>query len=188
MGLKTFSSLQITLRSMSQIVLPDVYVPGARTDADRTVHVNDFAVQASLGTVAPSATKEPVEILAREIVIPGGGTIDLDLSDAPIVGAIDTGAPAASEDLTGLTLLYMELHTADGNTGALTIAPAAANGYKLFGTGADDGVVLPKGAHLALYNAVGLLPTIGAAAKLVTFSGTVGDIANVVMVFDTPPP
>jgi hypothetical protein len=181
MGLKEFTNLQITIKSASQVVLPDVYVPGARSNAEQTVYLNDFAVQESL---TPTTTPAPVAVLAETVVIPGGGSYSLDLTAAKIVGAVSGTDPAATEDLTGKKLMYMELHTDPDNAAVVNIAPAAANGYDLFGAGLTDGIDLPADSHMSFYCKDSSLPDVAAADLGITISGTAADIITVVMVFE----
>lgn len=181
MGLKEFTNLQIAIKSASQVVLPDVFVPGAKSNAEQTVHLNDFAVQDSL---TPTTTPAPVAVLAESITIPGGGSYSLDLTAAKIVGAVTGGVPSSTEDLTGKKLMYLELHTAAANAAVITVAPAAANGYDLFGAAITQGVKLPANSHLAMYVKNSGLPDVAAADLGITFTGTAADKIDVVMVFE----
>lgn len=181
MGLKSFTNMQITLRSQSQVVLPDSYVPGSSSDDKQTVHVDDYKVQDSLRS---TSTPAPTELLSREITI-AGGAVEIDLTNAKIVGAVDGGGdPAATEDLTGAKVFYLELHTDSGNAAAINVAPSASNGYELFGSGNADGIDLPPDSHCVYYCKGSSLPDVSAAAKGITFTGTNGDVINVVIAFE----
>lgn len=184
MGLKSFTSLQLTMRSIAQVVLPDAYVPGAKTDSDQTVNVNDNAVQE---TLTSDTTPAPTEIMVKEVTIPGGGSQDIDLTAAPIIGALSGTSPAASEDITGKILTYLEIHTDDENSGSVTVAPGSSNGFPLFGASIADGVKLPADSHLAQYVKSGDGAEVGAAAKIVTVSGTAADVVTILMVFEDAP-
>lgn len=181
MGLKEFTNLQITMRSASQVVLPDVFVPGAKSNAEQTVYLNDFAVQDSL---TPTTTPAPVAVLAESVTLPGGGSYSLDLTAAKIVGAVSGGAPAASETLAGKKLMYVELHTPAAKTAAIVVAPAAANGYDLFGAGLADGVAIPPDSHLAFYVKSSALADVAAGDLGITFTGTAANKIDVVMAFE----
>lgn len=184
MGLKSFTSLQITMRSLAQVVLPDIYVPGARSDSDRTVNVNDNAVQA---TLTGDTTPAPTEIMVQEVTIGAGGSEDIDLTAAPIIGALSGGAPAASETLNTKILTYLEIHTDADNAAAVTIAPGSSNGFPLFGASIADGVKLPADGHLAQYVASGDGAVVGASAKIVNVAGTEDDVVTILMVFEDAP-
>lgn len=179
MGLKEFTNLQIGMKSASQVVLPDVYVPGAKSNAEQTVYMSDFAVQDSL---TPTTTPAPVAILAESVVIPGGGSYSLDLTAAKIVGALSGTAPAATEDLTGKKLFYIELHTGATNAAVVNVAAAGVNGYDLFGAGND--IDLPKNSHMTFYCKSSQLPDVAAADLGITISGTAADTIDIVLVFE----
>jgi len=182
MGLKSFTNLQVTMKSSSQVVLPDSYVPGSKADENQTVYVNDFSVQDSLKS---GDTPEPVEVLSQTVTIPAGGSYEIDLTAAKIVGAVDgNGDPDASEDLTGKKLMYIEVHARAANTAVINVAPSAADGYELFGSGNADGIDVPPDGHFAFYVKESSLDDAGASDHGITFSGTEDDICDVVMVFE----
>jgi len=182
MGLKSFTSLQVILKSISQVVLPDSYVPGSKSDQDQSVYVNDYAVQS---TFAAGDTPTPAEILTEEITIDGTGSYDIDLTAAKIVGAVDvSGDPAATEDLTGKKLCYLELHSGSANAGDITVKPGVSNGYPLFGASITQGVKVVPYAHLAMLIQASGLAAISATTKIITISGTTGDTLNIIAVFE----
>ena len=182
MGLKSFTSLQVTQNSVSQVVLPDAFVPGAKNDEDQTVYVNDYSIQASYGS---DDTPTPAEILVAEITIDGTGTEDIDLTAAAIVGAVDgSGNPAATEDLTGKKLCYLELHSGTSNAGDITVAPNGTNGYTLFGAAITQGIKLHADKHEQRFIRSSGADAVSATKKIVTITGTAGDTLNLVMVFE----
>jgi hypothetical protein len=180
MGLKAFTSLAITLKSLSQIVLPDKYVPGAAANQQQTVYVNDFAVEDALGS---GDSPEPAEICVLEETIDGTGSYNLDLTDAPIIGAVDgSGDPTATEDLTDKKLCYIEIHAGASNSGVITVGPGSSNGYDLFGSGNE--VEVPAGAHLVLYVTGSDLDAVGATDATIDFTGAEDDTFDAVLVFE----
>jgi len=182
MGLKSFTSLQIALKSISQVVLPDTYVRGSKSDQDQSVYVNDYAVQS---TFASGDSPTPAEVLTEEITLDGTGSYDIDLTAAKIVGAVDvSGDPAASEDLTAKKLCYLELHSGSSNAGDITVKPGSSNGYTLFGSAITQGVKVPPYSHLALLVQASGLAAISATVKVINVSGTTGDTLNLIAVFE----
>lgn len=182
MSLKSFTNFQVALKSVSQVVLPDSFVPGSKSDENQTVTVNDFAVSESLTS---SSTPVPAEILSDSVTIDGTGSHEIDLTDAAIVGAVDgSGDPAATEDLTGSQLFYIEIHTGSANAGVLTVGPSVSNGYTLFGTG--NSIDIPPNSHVNFYVKSSDLPAVSSTVKAITFAGTTGDTFDVVMTFEAP--
>ena len=182
MGLKEFTSLQIVIKSIAQLVLPDTYVPGANTNQDQTVFINEYAVN---DTLDEDSTPAPTELLVQEITIDGTLSEDIDLTAADIIGAVDgSGDPTKTEDLTGAKLFYIEAHAGTGNAGDITIAPGSSNGYDLFGSSIADGIKLPPGGHFSMYCVGSDLDDVGATDKIITISGAEDDTLNIILGFE----
>lgn len=132
-------------------------------------------------------TPTPLQVLAMEITI-AGGAVDVDLSAAEIVGALSGGDPANTEDLDGLKCMGFILSTlGQSNAAAVVVAPKAdATGYEgLFGASKSDGVEVPNNA-LRLYwdKDSGGIAVDNAGRKVITCSGTNGDILNLLLLFE----
>lgn len=168
----------ITQRILAQVFLPATSYPGAAYELDRKVAVTDFDLDAAHDD---TTTPAPAAAIVATLTIGGGGTVTLDLTAAPIIGAESGGAPAATEDLTGDRIYALKLETPADNSGTVTVAAAASNGYLLFGTGGS--LELPPGSHASLYSRS--LPTIAAAAKDIEFAGTSADTVSIVALTET---
>lgn len=170
------------IRNMISLVLPAGYSPGSSIASYRTVTIDDYGLEQTFDS---DNSPEPTAVVADELTI-GAGDTTIDLtSDAPVVGAVDgNGDPAASEDLTDYRMFFIQVETPSANTGNVTVKPAAANGYDLWGASNTQGVEFPPGTNLAFVNAGSDLPAVAAAAKDIVFSGTQDDVVRYSFAFE----
>ena len=105
----------------------------------------------------------------------------ISLTAAPLARDV-----AKTQDLTGKKLVAILLSAPVGNSNPITIAPAASNGYNLFG--ASGQVTLQPGeAIVKLYEsgATNNSPSVSGTAKDITISGTTGDEVEIIAYFGT---
>ena len=191
-------SAEVISAIVNVTVSGDVRVPETHTPGDRSTRTvqrvgadmaySDLLKYDSEQTDPDVTDPNPRAILRQTFSIPVGLTYELDLSLAPIEGAVSAGARALTEDLDGYKLLCMFFSTiradAGTNAGNITIKPTAANGYLLFGTGMADGVILTPDSILLKHHSSDDMPDIdNAAAYLIDFVGTENDEIEVVMLF-----
>lgn len=178
----TADSVKLVMQLLARlsVVLPDGYSGGAASQSSyRTVTLDDFGADVVLDG---DNTPTPTAVLAKSYEL-GAGDTTIDLTDAPIIGAEDgNGAPVDGEDLTGYKLQAVIVETPSDNAGDITIKPAAANGYPLWGT--SNEFDFPPRSNLGFLNQASELPDVGAATKDIVLSGTEGDVANLILVFE----
>lgn len=171
-------TLFIGLVQSGEITLPSGYAPAAASADDRQVTLNDYDREVALdGDTTPA----PTAVVAKEITIPAGGTETIDLTVAPVVGAVDVdGEPADNEDLTSKKLFAIVLETPSTNSGAITVAPGT-NGYDLFG--ASGQMTIQKDAHVIHLVESETMDAVGASDKAIDFTGAQGDEIRVLLYF-----
>ena len=146
-----------------------------------------------------NTTPKAVAVLRQRVLIPGGGTYTLDLETAAIEGATLAGVRATTEDLNGKKLLGMVIVTGvitrnagsvtwAANVGVMTIKPAAAGGYLLFGAAITQGIKLGVRSHFATFDVGDDYPAIvnsggGSPAHKIEFVGTAADKAEILFLF-----
>jgi len=122
-----------------------------------------------------SATTPPVTKHVAEEVDPGGSgaaTTTIDLTSF-------TDIEGETQDGTGLKVQVLRVRTPSTNTGDVTIGPALANPYQLFGTG--NSVELPPNSEMLL-RLTDELADVSATVKNVLISASGSDTAYVQMV------
>lgn len=172
--------LAALLKAVLTIVLPAGYAGSAASGASyRTLTLDDFGLDAVLDG---DNTPTPTAVVAGSYTI-GAGDTTIDLtSDAPVMGAVDgSGLPEASEDLTGKKLQAVIVETPTANAAAVTVKPAAANGYALWG--ATNEVDFLPHTNLMMVCQDSDQPAVAAGAKDIVLSGTQNDVINLILVF-----
>lgn len=140
------------------------------------------------GTVQSAGFDRSATRLTASTKPPVTRAVQLDLS------AAISGDPAGEEQIdlmdleglqdnfsaAGLKLQVLRLTCDPDNAGDVSIEPALANGYDLFGGG--NGVTVPAGGLLTMEFNDGA-PDVGAAARYIDIAGTAGDTVYLEMVF-----
>lgn len=167
--------LNISQRWQGTVILPESYVPPAVAEASRDVNVDDWALEGALDNCTA--------ILTAEVTIPGGGTYQLDLTAAPIIGAESAGVPSATESLAGKRLAGFLFRAPSTNAAPILVAPASTNGYLLFGAAITGGVKIESNDHWSRVVTGDTLPEVTASAKLIDLTGTAADVLQILMAF-----
>jgi len=126
-------------------------------------------------TSLTSSTTPPVTKHVAEEVDPAGSgaaTTTIDLTDFDDI-------EGETQDGTGLKVQILRVRTPSTNTGDVTIGPAGANPYQLFGTGTT--VTLPPDSEL-LFRLTDELADVSVTVKNVLISASGSDTAYVQMV------
>lgn len=185
MALTEFSQFDVALKLTARVVLPSGYNPGGTSNSNRIFSVGGWERVRSL-QASSDPDPEPAAIVTKEVTIGGGGTTDLDLTDAPIIGAVDgSGNPTDGEDLTDSKLMacfFSTLRSSGTNAAAVTVLPHATNGYALWGSGNE--VDIPADSTIGFFVENSSLPAVSSTAKVIQFSGTSGDKVRVILVFE----
>ena len=169
-------SVQVDLDLNGTEVLDAVDAPAASDEDKRTLKANGFGLSATLdASSTPAAEVGPI---VQEITI-GSGTTTIDLTAAPLQGE---GRVA---DCTGKKLIGYFFHADKDNSGDVTIAEGASNGYPLFGSGND--LVLGPGRQegAAVSGVASPYTAVASGDKTLDISGTSGDKLTVEMIFGT---
>jgi len=182
------TQLTVDLAILANVLKPEAHTPGdriARTAQNVGADVGHSAAYEYDSALTPPAddvtTPNARAVLRRKFTIPVGLTYQLDLTDAPIEAAQDgNDDPALTEDLTGYKLLCFAFKT-DDNSGAITVKPAAANGYDL--VGASSQIILETTDTYFRFCEGDTLDDVGASDRYIDFDGTEGDEIEVLMVF-----
>lgn len=182
--LSAFTSFQVIIASDALMVLPSGYNPSNNDAAANSIRANAWQRTEIL---VSSSTPVPKEFLSLDLTIDGTLSYELDLSDAPIVGAEDgSGNPTDGEDLDGHKLFYAEFSTirdSGANAGNITVKPSASNGYEIFG--ASNEIDIPPDTHVVFYNKASSLGDISNAGdRLITFEGAENDKIRVKLCFE----
>ena len=119
-----------------------------------------------------SGTTVPATVVAGFNTALSGGSGSIDLTSM-------TGTNGVSVDATGLKVQVIKVKAASDNSGALTLADGATNGYELAGNGWT--VALSPGQEVLLYGN-DATPDVGASAKTIDLSGTGTDDIDVIVV------
>ena len=183
------TSVDLTATASVSVIarLPQVYAPTAYATSRDIGGVS--AVWSFSELFNSNNSPEPTQVITLDETL-GGSDFELDLSAAPIVGAVDgSGDPAATEDLDGLRLMAWHFTTrrVDGvsNAAAIVMKPKAdATGYQLLGTGIADGVNLGVDMDdTEICKSSGKQLVDNAGRRVVSFSGTSGDKFRGILVF-----
>lgn len=156
------------------VILPAEEVYGTIDDSQREVGPVEFALNQSFDA---DNAPEPTGVVSVLVTIPATPFIvTIDFTDV-----LEVAASVAS-DLTGKRLMGFQFETGEANAAVVTVGPAAANGYALFGTGKD--IDLPAACNIAMLAQDGSLPEISATECNLQFEGSVeADTVNVLLLF-----
>lgn len=134
-----------------------------------------------------SGTSEPAvdgDVVDLSCTIPGGGTVDFDLTACP--AARDVTLEETNQ--TGRRLIAYCVKADRDNDDPIAIAAGATNGYNLFGSAGKHSFFPGQTAQCVFEeNAEAETPLVASDAKILRVSGTAGDSVNILMVFGTPP-
>lgn len=187
MALAEFTLLQVALSLKGRVALPTGYNPGGSANSNRTVSIDGWGIARSYDYAA-TPSPAPTTLITRDVTIGGGGTTDIDLSTAPIVGAVDgDGEPYDREDLTTggtkkLLACFFSTHRTTGTNAALvTIKPHGTDGYPLWGSG-NEVDLLPNAAICMECTNSGN-QAVNSTNKVIQFAGTAADKIRVILVF-----
>lgn len=130
------------------------------------------------GSTTPKVDAPPVD-LSHTL---SGASGTLDLTAIPL--ARDVGQ---NTDLTGKKLVALLIKAPTGNTGPITIADGATNGYLLFGDASGQVTLKPGEMIIKAYqlSSTQAHAAVGASAKTIDISGTSGDKIEALAVFGT---
>ncbi len=169
------TSITTRLAITSQEVLDSSEFPGASQSSDRTLRSSGFNVSATLDSTTTPAIEKPGAISEETI---GASATTLDLT------AIDVGI-GRTEDMTGKKLIGYQFNASSSNSGDVTIAAGASNGYNLFG--ASGLLVLEPGESIAgvISGVASGKPAVSATVKNISISGTQNDVVEVGLWFGT---
>lgn len=180
--LAEFTLLNVNVAVDAICALPAGYAPAAKDNASRSVQLNQLQ---TFDQLDPDSTPAPGQVISKTIVFDAGEFVEIDLTDAPIVGAVDAdGEPADGEDITGARAFLVQLCTcreSGVNAGPVTVLEGTSNGYAIFGSGNE--VEVPPDSRLLFYVKTESLPLVSGTAKTIRFEGAEDDRIEVLIAF-----
>lgn len=132
------------------------------------------------GTSTPKVDLSPVDI-SKTLA---AADEDIDLTAVPWAG--DT---SLNKDMsTGkLLALLLNANIANDSGGVIVRPHPTTNAYNLFGSSSDRVTLLPgQSICLGIEGIAANAQTVGASAKVIRYSGTIGDIITGIAIFGTP--
>lgn len=163
-------ALQIT--AIEQLDTTDV--PSCASAADRQFIHAEFNVT---GKLTGSTTPKTEFVIIKAVTLTAG-TVTIDLTAAP-------KSANRTQDLTGKKLVAYMLECPSANTGTSTVKPGSANPYNINGASNEIDILSGEAVSKTVVKdkATGHA-AVSATVKNIDFTGTSGDIVNVLMVFD----
>lgn len=149
----------------------DVNVPAiSATASEKRVTHNGFNVSRTLPQSSPTSIPATKHAAFEVTIASSVGSIDLRDLDGVNNGAIDGN---------GLKVQAVIFKAKSTNSGPITIAEGASNGYELLGNGFTFAL---KPGQSAQFDLVEQAPDVGGSAKVLDLAGTNNDILQVQLV------